>query len=137
KLSVEFLIVSPDFERVLLPYIDDLKKLGIDARVRLVDSTQYTRRLEEFDFDVVVASFPQSHSPGNEQREYWGSAAADKNGSRNIIGIKNPALDELIEDLVQAKDREEVVAATRAIDRVLLWNYYVVPQWHYPFDRVA
>lgn len=136
-LSVEFLIVSPDFERVLLPYIDDLKKLGIEARVRLVDSTQYTRRLEEFDFDIVVGSFSQSHSPGNEQREYWGSAAADKNGSRNIIGIKNPAVDELIEDLVQAKDREEVVAATRAIDRVLLWNYYVVPQWHYPFDRVA
>lgn len=137
KLSVEFLLVSSDFERVLLPYIEDLKKLGIDARARLVDSTQYTRRLEDFNFDVVVASFAQSHSPGNEQREYWGSQAADKNGSRNIIGIKNPAIDELIEILVKAQDRDEVVAATRAIDRVLLWNYYVVPQWHYPFDRVA
>jgi len=137
KLSVEFLLVSPDFERVLLPYVEDLKKLGIDARVRLVDSSQYTRRLEEFDFDITIASFAQSHSPGNEQREYFGSAAADKNGSRNVIGIKNPALDELIEVLVQAKSREEVVAATHAIDRVLLWNYYVVPQWHYPFDRVA
>lgn len=137
KLSVEFLIVQPDFERVLLPYVGDLAKLGVDARVRLVDSTTYTRRLEDFDFDIVIASFGQSHSPGNEQREYWGSAAADKNGSRNVIGIKNPALDELIEVLVRAKDREEVVAATRAIDRVLLWNYYVVPQWHYPFDRVA
>lgn len=137
KFTVEFLIVSPDFERVLLPYAEDLKKLGIDARVRLVDSSAYTRRLEDFNFDVVVASFAQSHSPGNEQREYWGSAAADKNGSRNIIGIKNPAIDELIEVLVKAQDRDEVVAATRAIDRVLLWNHYVVPQWHYPFDRVA
>lgn len=137
KFTVEFLIVSPDFERVLLPYIEDLKKLGIDARVRLVDSSQYTRRMEEFDFDVVIGSFPQSHSPGNEQREYWGSAAADKSGSRNIIGIRNPAIDELIEVLVKAQNRDEVVAATRAIDRVLLWNHYVIPQWHYPFDRVA
>lgn len=136
-LSVEFLIVSPDFERVLLPYVEDLRKLGVEARVRLIDSTQYTRRMEEFDFDIAIATFAQSHSPGNEQREYWGSSAADKNGSRNIIGIKNPAIDELIEILVQAKDREEVLAATHAIDRVLLWNYYVVPQWHYPFDRVA
>ncbi|MDX2287391.1 MAG: extracellular solute-binding protein [Hyphomicrobiaceae bacterium] len=136
-LTAEILLVSPDFERIVLPYVNDLKKLGIEATVRLVDSSQYSRRVEAFDFDIMVASFPQSHSPGNEQRDFFGSAAADKNGSRNVIGIKDPAIDQLIEDLVRAKDRAEVVAASRALDRVLSWNHFVVPQWHYPFDRVA
>ncbi len=137
QMKAEYLLVSPDFERIVLPYVTDLKKLGVDASIRVVDSSQYSRRIEAFDFDIMVASFPQSHSPGNEQRDFFGSAAADKNGSRNVIGIKNPAIDHLIEELVKAKDRAEVVAATRALDRVLLWNHYLVPQWHYPFDRVA
>lgn len=137
QMSIEFLIVVPVMERIIGAYVEDLKKIGIDARARLVDSTQYTRRLENFDFDAVTSTFRQSHSPGNEQREFWGSAAADKPGSRNVIGIKNPVIDELIEILVRAQTREDVVAATRALDRVLLWNHYVVPQWHFPFDRVA
>ncbi|KUO53880.1 MAG: hypothetical protein APF80_16955 [Alphaproteobacteria bacterium BRH_c36] len=137
QMSIEFLIAQPIMERIIGAYIVDLKKIGIDARARLVDSSQYQRRLENFDFDAITASFAQSHSPGNEQREFWGSSAADKPGSRNVIGIKNPVVDELIEILVQAKTREDVVAATRALDRVLLWNHYLVPQWHFPYDRIA
>ena len=137
QFEIEFLIVVPIMERIIGAYVADLKKIGINARARMVDSTQYTRRLEGYDFDAVVASFRQSHSPGNEQREFWGSAAAKKNGSRNIIGIENPVIDELIEVLVRAQTREEVIAATRALDRVLLWNHYVVPQWHFPYARIA
>lgn len=136
-LAVEFLLVQPDFERVVLPYAEDLKKLGVKASVRVVDSAQYRRRAEKFDFDVVVRTFAQSESPGNEQRNYWGSEAAEKDGSQNTIGIKNPAIDKLIDRIVYAKDRAELVAATRALDRVLLWNHYVVPQWNFPYERVA
>ncbi|MEQ8823520.1 MAG: extracellular solute-binding protein [Filomicrobium sp.] len=137
QMKIEFLIVVDAFKRIVNSYKADLEKLGIAASVRLVDSSQYTRRLENFDFDVVVGSFRQSHSPGNEQREFWGTAAAAKNGSRNLIGIKNEVVDELIKLLVRADTREEVVSATRALDRVLLWNHYLVPQWHFPYDRLA
>jgi microcin C transport system substrate-binding protein len=137
QLAAEFLLVQPDFERVVLPYKAALEKLGVKATVRVVDTSQYQRRQDTFDFDVVVASFGQSESPGNEQRDYWGSDAADKDGSRNVIGIKNPAIDKLIDKIILAKDREDLVAATRALDRVLLWNHYVVPQWHIPYDRLA
>jgi microcin C transport system substrate-binding protein len=85
----------------------------------------------------VIDNFSQSLSPGNEQRQYWGSAAADKDASRNTAGIKNAAIDKLIDKVVLAKDRAELVAATKALDRVLLWNFYVVPHWHYPFERLA
>lgn len=137
QMKIEFLTISPDMERVIGAYAKSLRRLGIDVSIRTVDSSQYTRRLETFDFDAIVDSYSQSHSPGNEQREYWGSAAADKPGSRNRVGIKNPVIDALIERLVQAQSREDVVELTRAIDRVLLWNHYVVPQWHFPYDRVA
>ncbi|MEM7774781.1 MAG: extracellular solute-binding protein [Pseudomonadota bacterium] len=136
-LEVEFLLVSPTFERIVLPYINNLKRLGIDARARVVDSAQYQRRVTNFDFDIVVGSFPQSLSPGNEQRDFWGTAAADKSGSRNLIGIKNPAIDTIIDRVIFAKDRPDLIAATRALDRVLLWNHYVVPQWHLPAQRLA
>jgi microcin C transport system substrate-binding protein len=137
ELSAEFLLVQPDFERIVLPFKTALEKLGVKASVRIVDTSQFQRRQDTFDFDIIVASFPQSESPGNEQRDFWGSAAADKEGSRNVIGIKNPAVDRLIDDLILAKDREGLVAATHALDLVLLWNYYVVPQWHTPYDRLA
>jgi microcin C transport system substrate-binding protein len=136
-LTLEILLVQPDFERVTLPYIENLKRLGIKATARVVDSSQYTRRVKSYEFDMIVSSFPQSHSPGNEQRFYWSSAAADQPGSRNVIGIKNPAVDKLIDRIVFAKDREELVAATHALDRVLLWNYYLVPNWFRPADWVA
>ena len=101
----------------------------MQATIRVVDPAQYQQRERTFDFDIIVDSFPQSNSPGNEQRDYWGSGAADQDGSRNTIGIKSPVIDALIEQLVQAKDREEVIAHTRALDRVLLSGNYLVPQW--------
>jgi microcin C transport system substrate-binding protein len=137
QLKVEFLNDRPDFERIVLPYMSQLQKLGIKATMRTVDTPQYQGRVDKFDFDVIVRTFRQSESPGNEQRSFWGSAAADKEGSANVIGIKNPAVDTLIEKVILAKDRAELVAATRALDRVLLWNHYVVPQWYAPFERLA
>jgi microcin C transport system substrate-binding protein len=137
ELTAEFLLVQPDFERIVLPFKTALERLGVKASVRIVDTSQYQRRRDTFDFDIIVASFPQSLSPGNEQRDFWGSEAASKEGSRNLIGIKNPAVDKLIDKIILAKDRDELVAATRALDRVLLWNHYVVPQWHMPFERIA
>ncbi|MGB6428526.1 MAG: ABC transporter substrate-binding protein, partial [Methyloceanibacter sp.] len=136
-LTVEFLLVSPLFERIVQPYIRNLDRLGIKSRLRIVDSAQYTRRLDGFDYDIVVANFAQSNSPGNEQRDFWGSDAAGREGSRNLIGIKDPAIDTLVDRVIFAKDREELVAATRALDRVLLWNEFVVPQWFSPRVRIA
>lgn len=137
QLKAEFLNVEPAFERIILPYTRELEKLGIKCSVRTVDTSQYRRRVDKFDFDIIVQSFAQSESPGNEQRNYWGSEAADREGSRNVIGIKNPAVDTLIDKIILAKDRADLVAATRALDRVLLWNHYVVPQWDTPFRRLA
>lgn len=136
-LAVEFLLNAPTFERVVLPYVQHLRKLGIKASVRIVDSAQYSRRTDAFDYDIIIDSFPQSESPGNEQRDFWGSAAADREGSRNTAGIKNPAIDKLIDKVVFATSREELVAATNALDRVLLWNFYVAPHWHYPYERIV
>ena len=137
QMTAEFLIDGDTFERIILPYVKDLEAVGIAASVRNVDGAQYKQREDRRDFDIIVDNFAQSISPGNEQREFWGSAAADKEGSRNTIGIKNPAVDKLIDKIVFAKDRADLVAATNALDRVLLWNFYVVPHWHYPFERLA
>lgn len=136
-MTVEFLQPSETFNRHIAQYISNLQKLGIQASIRVVDPAQYERRETTFDFDMTIDSFPQSMSPGNEQRDFWGSAAADQEGSRNTIGIKNPVIDSLIEKLVAAKDRAELVATTKALDRVLLWNYYVVPQWYNPTEWIA
>jgi len=135
--SIEFLLVSPLFERIVLPYVQHLKLLGIQTRVRTVDDSQYTRRVQTFDFDIIVGSWGQSLSPGNEQRDFWGSASADRNGSRNLVGIKDEAIDQLIDKVIFAKDRTGLVAATKALDRTLLWNHFVVPMWHIPYQRVA
>lgn len=136
-LKVEFLIVAPAFQRIIQSYVGNLKQLGVQTSIRLVDSAQYQKRLETFDFDVVISSFGQSESPGNEQRFYWGSEAADTDGSRNLAGIKNPAIDKLIDQIIFAKSREELVTATRALDRVLLFSHYVVPNWHTAYERIA
>ncbi|WP_027172513.1 extracellular solute-binding protein [Methylobacterium sp. 10] len=128
-LTVEFLEFQSVFERVVLPFSAQLKLIGIQTSLRVIDQAQYQNRLRAFDFDVTTSSWGQSLSPGNEQREYWGSAAADKQGSRNLIGIKDPAIDTLIEAVIFAKDRPGVLAATHALDRVLLSHNYVVPQW--------
>jgi len=132
KMTVEFLLVSPTFERVVLPFKQSLERLGIDSTIRVVDTSQYQARVEEFDYDMIVNSFAQSLSPGNEQRDFWGSDSADREGSRNRIGIKDPAIDALIDAIIFAPDRETLVAASRALDRVLLWNHFVVPQWWSP-----
>ncbi|MBS0268336.1 MAG: ABC transporter substrate-binding protein [Proteobacteria bacterium] len=137
QMTVEFLINGDTFERIILPYAQDLAALGIKATVRNVDDAQYKQREDNRDFDIIVDSFAQSNSPGNEQRDFWGSAAADKPASRNTAGIKNPAIDKLVDKIVFAKDRADLVAATHALDRVLLWNYYVVPHWNYPYERIA
>ncbi len=136
-LTIEFLADDPTFERVFLFYKPGLEKLGIQVSVRTVDDAQYENRMRNFDFDGVVRTWGESLSPGNEQREYWGSAAADRPGAQNIAGIKDPGIDALIDTVVFAKTREDLVAATRALDRVLLAHDFVVPQWSYPYTRTA
>ena len=136
-MDFEILLVSPAFERIVLPFKRNLGRLGIDVRVRLVDRSQYINRLREFDFDVIVASWGQSDSPGNEQRDFWGSAAANSPGGRNYAGINDPVVDELIELIISAPDRESLISRTRALDRVLLWGHYVIPQWHARNQRIA
>lgn len=136
-MKAEFLLNSSTFERVVLSYAQNLERLGIESTIRTVDPSQYENRMRAFDFDITVDSWGQSLSPGNEQRDFWGSAAADREGSHNTVGIKNPAIDKLIDKVIFAKDRADLVAATHALDRVLLWNHYVVPQWTTPDYRFA
>ncbi len=135
--AFEFLVDDPSTERFVLFYKPSLERVGMAVSVRVVDSAQYENRLRQWDFDIIVASWGQSLSPGNEQRDFWSSAAADQPGSRNLIGIKNSAIDGLIERVIFAKDRDDLVAATKALDRALLWNFYVVPQWTYGKQRTA
>ncbi len=135
--TVEFLAEDPSFERVFLFYKPSLDRLGMTVTVRTVDEAQYENRLRSWDFDVITGSWPETLSPGNEQRGYWGSQAADQPGSDNLIGIKNPAVDAMIEQVIFAKNRADLEAATSALDRVLLWNHYVVPQWTYGKVRTA
>ncbi|WP_454643180.1 extracellular solute-binding protein [Bradyrhizobium liaoningense] len=137
QFSLELLNQDPSFERITLFYKPSLERLGIAVSVRTVDPTQYENRTREWDFDIVTNSWGESQSPGNEQREFWSSKTADIAGSRNIAGIKNPAIDKLIERVIYATDRDDLVAATKALDRVLLWNHYVVPQWTYNKVRTA
>ena len=137
QFSLELLNSDPSFERITLFYKPSLERLGIAVSVRTVDPTQYENRTRDWDFDVVTNSWGESQSPGNEQREFWSSKTAGIAGSRNIAGIKNPAIDKLIERVIYARDRDDLVAATKALDRVLLWNHYVVPQWTYTKVRTA
>ena len=135
--TAELLSDEPNTERMLLFYKPSLERLGIAVTVRTVDDAQFQNRLRQWDYDIIVGLWGQSLSPGNEQRDFWGSPAADRPGSRNLIGIKNPAVDALIERVIFTKNREELVAATKALDRVLLWNHYVVPQFTYTKTRAA
>ncbi|WP_209010886.1 extracellular solute-binding protein [Labrenzia sp. PHM005] len=137
QLSIEFLYRDKASERSLLPYSKNLESIGIKAILRLVDTSQFINRVRSRDFDATTLAIGQSLSPGNEQREYWGSEAADNASSANYGGIKNPAIDHLIEKVIFAEDRETLVAATHALDRVLLWNHYVVPQFYVDETRTA
>ena len=135
--AFEILVVSKDQERLALAFAHSLKRAGIDARIRLVDAVQYDRRLLTFDFDMIQYRWDQSLSPGNEQAFYWGSAAADEEGSRNYMSVKSPAVDAMIAAMLNAERREDFVAAVRALDRVLLSGFYIVPLFHLPDQWVA
>lgn len=135
-MEIEFLFNSPTFERIAGAMIQNLKKLGIHAEIRTVDSAQYIKRTESFDFDVIMHVFGQSSSPGNEQKDYWHSSNANIQGSRNLIGVNNPAVDALVEKVISANSKEELVDAVRALDRVLLFQHYVIPNWHVNVFRV-
>lgn len=137
QMSFEILLNQPIWERITLPYRDALTRLGADVRVRTVDPAQYQRRTDTFDFDMTVDVFGQSLSPGNEQRDYWTCAKAREQGSRNTIGLCDPVVDALVENIIAAKDRETLVPAVQALDRVLLWGHYVVPHWHLRAFRIA
>ncbi|MFN3587391.1 MAG: extracellular solute-binding protein, partial [Moraxellaceae bacterium] len=133
----EMLLAQPEFERIVQPFRQNLARLGIDMRIRIVDVSQYIERMRRFDYDMTVVSFPQSQSPGNEQRDFWSSQAADMQGSRNVIGIKQPAVDRLVDHIVGAPSREALIAATRALDRVLLAQHFVIPHYHVNAYRIA
>jgi len=135
--SFEILLSDPSFERVALPYAQTLAKIGIDAGVRTVDPSQYQHRLDAYDFDMVIETFAQGESPGNEQTAYWTCAAAQQEGGENIIGICNQAVDALVTKVVNASDRDQLITAVHALDRVLLWGWYMVPNWHLDNFRVA
>ena len=137
RFEFEILLNTPTFERVALPYVQWLERLGMVVRVRTVDPAQYQTRIDAFDYDMTVDSMGQSLSPGSEQRDYFTCAKAQENGSQNVAGICDPAIDELVDLVVNAPDREELVARTRALDRVLLWNHFIVPQWHIQSFRIA
>jgi microcin C transport system substrate-binding protein len=135
--TFEILLDDEAFIRIINPFIQNLKKLGIEATIRRIDDQQYIERLNKFDFDMIVDVFGSSLSPGNEQRSMWYSTQADIEGSGNLIGVKNKVVDSLVEAVINAPDREQLVTRTKALDRVLLWNYYVIPHWHYPYYRIA
>lgn len=130
--AFELLDSRQGIEPTVTPFINMLRKIGVTVTLRIVDTSQYISRVNDFDFDMITAALPQSDSPGNEQRDYWSSKAADAPGSRNYSGIKNPVVDALVDQVIFAKDKDELVAATHALDRVLLWNYYLVPQFTRP-----
>ncbi|MDH3995603.1 MAG: extracellular solute-binding protein [Desulfobulbaceae bacterium] len=137
SFDFEILLVSPSFERVMAGYVNNLKKLGVNASYRTIDPALYIDRLNRFDFDMTVHVFGQSQSPGNEQRDYWHSSSADRNGSRNLIGIKDPIVDQLVEKIIYAETQEELAASCKALDRVLWYGYYVVPNWYVARHRVS
>ena len=137
QIKFEILLISPAFERIVGPFIKNLKKLGVEANIRIVDTAQYKNRLDSYDFDMVVMARGQSLNPGNEQRNFWSSKSANINGSANWIGIKNKTIDELIELIIQAPNRKKLIIYTKLLDRVLLHNHYVIPHWHIKMWRIA
>lgn len=136
-VAFEILLVDPAFERIVLPFVQNLERLGVKASIRTIDAAQYQNRVRAFDFDMIVGTIPQSESPGNEQRDFFGSEAATRQGSRNVFGLQSEAVDTLIDKIIFAPDREALVAACRALDRVLLHMHIAIPQWHIAADRIA
>ena len=137
KLSFEIILASQSFERVMAAFTENLRKIGIEARYRTIDPTLYADRINNFDFDMCVFVYGQSLSPGNEQRNFWHSDSASQNGSRNLAGIKNKVVDDLVEKIIYAKNQRQLTAACRALDRVLWYGYYIVPNWYADSHRVV
>ena len=130
QMSFEILLDQPAFERIGLPYVQWLGRLGIDVRLRTVDPAQYEKRMDELDFDMAEAGIPESESLGNEQVDFWTCRSASLPGTRNVAGVCSPVVDALVAKLLGAADRTDLVTAAHALDRVLLWGWYMVPQWH-------
>ena len=135
--KIELLLSQSTMERVALPFKKNLEQMGIELNIRTVDISQYIQRIRDFDYDMIVVGYGQSASPGNEQAGFWGSAAADTRGSRNYMGIKDPVVDAMIDHVIKATSRGELTTAIKALDRVLLWGHYLIPQWYYPYERIA
>jgi microcin C transport system substrate-binding protein len=136
-LKIEFLLFESGFQRIINPYVRNLKRLGIDARIRIVDVANYQQRMQQYDFDVIIQRYVQLNTPGVEQETYFGSRMADIPGSRNLAGIKDPAVDHLVKTVIAARSRKSLITATRALDRVLMWNRFVVPQWYKGEHNIA
>jgi microcin C transport system substrate-binding protein len=137
RLQFELLLAGPGFQRIAEPYKNNLKKIGVQLDIKVVQVAEYEERLRNFKFGMIVANYPQSRSPGNEQRYMWGSEAAETPGTRNYMGIKNPAIDELIEEIIKAKTRKELIVQIHALDRILTHQFYVVPHWYIAYDRAV
>ncbi|HEV8026963.1 MAG TPA: extracellular solute-binding protein [Stellaceae bacterium] len=135
--TFEFLLDQPEFERIVLPFVQNLGRIGITASIRKIDPAQYENRMKTFDYDMTVVAFGESLSPGNEQRDFWSSAAADEPGGQNYLGVKSKAVDDLVDLIINAPDRPSLVTRVHALDRVLLHGYYVIPNWHLSYFRVA
>ncbi len=136
-LKLEILLVNPNLERILQPYVENLSSIGIEARLRTVDRAQYKQRLDQFDFDMILMTLTQTLSPGLEQWQYFHSSQAATRGSKNYAGVNSPVVDHLLEALLAAQSRDDQVAATRALDRVLLWQHYMIPNWYLDYHRLA
>ncbi|MBP8185954.1 MAG: ABC transporter substrate-binding protein, partial [Pseudomonas sp.] len=136
-LRFEILLVNPNLERIFQPYAENLARIGIQANLRTIDPAQYKQRLDHYDFDMILSTLPQSLSPGLEQRLYFHSSQANIKGGKNYAGIRNPLVDELVEKILIARSRDEQVASTRALDRVLLWQHYSIPNWYLNSHRLA
>jgi microcin C transport system substrate-binding protein len=137
KLRIEFLIAQASFQRIIGPYRKNLKRLGIDTRLRIVDAANFQQRLQQFDFDITMRRYGQAMTPGSELRGFYGAATADVPGTRNVGGIRNPAVDVLIEHVIAADTRAALTAAARALDRVLMWNQYLIPHWYKGAHNIA
>ena len=137
KLSFEIILSNQSFERVMAAFTENLKKIGIEARYRTIDPTLYADRINNFDFDMCVFVYGQSLSPGNEQRNFWHSESASQNGSRNLAGIKNEVVDYLVDKIIYADNQRQLTAACKALDRVLWYGYYLVPNWYADSHRVV
>ncbi|SVD61348.1 uncharacterized protein METZ01_LOCUS414202, partial [marine metagenome] len=136
-MVIKLVLSSPLFQRIVEPYKNNLKRIGLNLDIKVVQIAKYEEILRNFNYDMIVANYPQSRSPGNEQRSMWSSEAERTPGSRNYMGIKNPAIDELINAIVEAQSRKELVNNIQAMDRILTHQFYIVPNWYIPYDRIV